>query len=158
MGHIKSEDQYIVAKDYIVCVELLDSEGKPRKLCLTVPRGTLTDLATVPRPFRLFVGRVGPHLEASIIHDYLYIAWQRLGVPPTDKIRLYSDKVMLKAMLEAGMGCKAFAIYLVIRCLGTCIFYGRNPEPLILCNDKISDCCCDRQDENSEQAAQCDPE
>ena len=43
---------------------------------LTVPRGLITDLTSVPRPLRVFVGRVGPWLEAAIIHDYLYVAWQ----------------------------------------------------------------------------------
>ncbi len=38
----------------------------------------LTDLASVPRVARGIVGKVGPHLEASIVHDFLFIAWQLL--------------------------------------------------------------------------------
>ncbi|MCY4463595.1 MAG: DUF1353 domain-containing protein [Albidovulum sp.] len=81
------------------------------KLPLKVKRGFPTDLTSVPRPFRPFVGRVGPHLEASIIHDYLYVAWQIGGLPPTDDMRRFSDEVMLAAMPASGMGCKAHAIY-----------------------------------------------
>ena len=145
----RPEQQYIVAKNYIVCVEL---DGK-EKLSLKVPRGLLTDLASVPRPFRPFVGRVGPHLEASIIHDYLYIAWQIRGLPPTDDMRLFSDKVMLAAMLASGMGCKAHAIYWAIRFFGTCVFYGRNPEPWTLEDEKMPQCCCRKSTESEKEEA-----
>ncbi len=152
LRHIKSEDQYIVVNDYIIYVELCDAENKTIGHHIKVPRGMLTDLASVPRLFRPFVGRVGPHLEATIVHDYLYIAWQQLGIPATDKRRLFADQVMLAAMLEAGMVCRAFAIYRFIRFFGKCIFYGRNPEPLILCHDEIPDCCRDKRSQSSSDA------
>ena len=40
------------------------------------PAGMLTDLATSRWFTKPVLGRVGPHLEAAIIHDYLSIAWQ----------------------------------------------------------------------------------
>lgn len=145
------EQQYIVAKDYVVCVEL----GGTSKLSLKVPRGLPTDLASVPKPFRSFVGRVGPHLEASIIHDYLYVAWQIHGLDPTDDMRLFSDKVMLAAMLASGMGCKAHAIYWAIRLFGTCVFYGRNPKPWILEEENMPQCCSRKSTEpETEEASQ----
>ncbi|MDZ7713841.1 MAG: DUF1353 domain-containing protein [Rhodovibrio sp.] len=61
---------YILGEDYTVAFKV---DGKLRDL--TVPRGMLTDLASVPWGARNTVGRVGPHLEASIVHDYLFIAW-----------------------------------------------------------------------------------
>lgn len=33
-------------------------------------------------------------------------------------------------------------IYWTIRVFGTCIFYGRNPEPHILEESKMADCGC----------------
>ncbi len=134
----KSEKQYLVAKDYIIRVEL---DGSTVQV-ITVPRGTVTDLASVPRIFRWYVGRVGRHLEASIVHDWLYVAWQEHRLPPTDNMRLFSDRIMLAGMQASGMGCKAYAIYWAIRAFGTCVFYGRNPKPYILEKHKMPDCCC----------------
>ena len=132
------EEQYLVAKKYVVCAEL---DGKTVRV-IEVPRGTVTDLASVPPVFRWYVGRVGRHLEASIVHDWLYVAWQQCGLAPTDDMRLFSDKVMLAAMLASGMGCKAYVIYWAIRVFGTCIFYRRNREPHILEEDNMPDCFC----------------
>ncbi|MCY4429557.1 MAG: DUF1353 domain-containing protein [Rhodospirillales bacterium] len=140
------EEQYLVARDYVVCVEL---DGSTVQV-MTVKRGMVTDLASVPRVFRWFVSRVGPHLEASIVHDWLYVAWQKRELTPTDDMRLFSDKVMLAAMLASGMGCTAYIIYCAIRVFGTCIFYGRNREPYILEKCKMPDCCCDELPEVSD--------
>ena len=92
-------------------------------------------------PFRPFVGRVGPHLEASIIHEYLYVAWQIGGLPPTDDMRRFSDEVMLAAVPASGMGCKAHAIYWAVRLFGTCIFYGKNRKPWIFEEENMPRCC-----------------
>ncbi len=130
------EEQYLVARQYDVCVEL---DGD-RILTISVPWGTVTDLASVPPVFRWYVGRVGRHLEACIVHDWLYVAWQVLGLAPTDDMRLFSDRAMLAGMLASGMGCKAYVIFWAIRVFGTRIFYGRNPKPHILEKDKMPDC------------------
>lgn len=132
------EEQYLVARDYVVHVRLDDGTVR----VITVPRGTVTDLASVPPVFRWYVGRVGRHLEASIVHDWLYVAWQRCELVPTDDMRLFSDKVMLAAMLASGMGCKAYVIYWAIRVFGACIFYGRNPEPHVMEECRMPDYCC----------------
>ena len=128
---IHPEQQYIVAEDYTIHYTL---DGKEE--ALTVPGGTLTDLASVPRFLRWYVGRVGPHLEAAVVHDYLYVAWQfdendRLH----ERMRLmrhFADDLMLAAMQQAGMGCRARLIHFAIRWGGRGIFFGRNPEPLVL--------------------------
>lgn len=129
---IGPEQQYIVAEDYTVCFKMNGGDKH-----VTVPKGTLTDLASVPPCFRWYVGRVGPHLEASVIHDYLYIAWQlekpSNGFPKrTPQMRRFADDLMLAAMKAAGMGCKARIIHRAIRCFGRGIFFDSNPEPLIL--------------------------
>lgn len=131
------EAQYIVGKDYKACYQLNHKSWYP----ITVPRGMLTDLASVPRLFRVLVGRVGPHLEASIIHDYLYVAWQVKDEKATCAKWRFADKLYLAAMQEAGMGCRAHLIYLAVRCCGWCIFKATKPEPLILCDKKLPACC-----------------
>ena len=128
---IPPEQQYIVAQDFTVCYTV-----NGREETITVPSGTLTDLASVPWLFHWYVGRVGPHLEAAIVHDYLYVAWQFHGESPSPErmkeMRRFADDLMLAAMQAAGMGCKAQLIYRAIRCGGRGVFFGRNPEPLVL--------------------------
>ena len=80
----KGEDaDYVLQHDFMVSLKI---DGQRR--AIVVPRGLITDLTSVPRPFRIFVGRVGPWLEAAILHDYLYIAWQDVpgrGARPEDR-------------------------------------------------------------------------
>ena len=58
----------------------------------------------MPRPGRWAVSRVGPHLEASIVHDWLYVAWQFEGREGTARMRRFADDVFLAAMKEAEVG------------------------------------------------------
>ena len=113
---IRREAQYIVAQPYPVSFKL-DDEGTRRNI--TVPKGMLTNLASVPCPLRWYAGRVGPHLEAAIVHDFLYMAWQDLDIRPTRSMRRFADRMMLAAMLAAGMCSKAYSIYSGVR-LGGC--------------------------------------
>ncbi len=137
------EAQYIVAKDYKVSFDL---DGKRRSII--VRRGTLTDLASIPRPFRILVGRVGPHLEASIVHDYQYIAWQFAGIAPNEQMRRFSDELMLVAMNAAGMGCKARLIFRALRLFGCYAFFRENPTPLVLSEDQLLQLCHGGNDRN----------
>ena len=136
---VSPEKQYIVAKDYTVCFQLNGD-----KKSVTVPKGMLSDLTSVPRPFRGIVGRVGPHLEAAIVHDYLYMAWQlkppHMTAREMSQMRRFSDDLMLTAMKAAGMGSKAHVIYVAVRLFGKCIFRKRAPDPLILSEDKLPKC------------------
>ena len=97
---------------------------------LTVPQGLITDLTSVPRVLRIFVGRVGPWLEAAIIHDYLYIAWQdvpSLGARPRD--RLFADRMMLRAMEAADVApWERWAIYRFVRTFGGEAYVKPNPD------------------------------
>ena len=92
--------QYIVEEPYTVSFRL-DSEEDRRSI--TVPKGMLTDLASVPRCFRWYAGRVGPHLEAAIVHDFLYVAWHDLkDMCPNARMRFFAGRIMLAAMKAAG--------------------------------------------------------
>ena len=82
-----SEASYIVTKNYRVTYTYTignSKEGNPGEV--TVPALMCTDLATIPRLLRflLGIGRVGPHLEAVIVHDFLYIAWQLFAYEGAD--------------------------------------------------------------------------
>ncbi len=72
---------------------------------ITVPKGMLTDLTSVPQLFRNIIGRVGPHLEAAIVHDYLYIAWQLLpGKKPCKRDWRFANRVMFAGLDAANVG------------------------------------------------------
>lgn len=91
--------RFIVAADYRVRFTV---DGEARTL--TVPAGMLTDLTSVPRLARPLVGQVGPHLEAAIVHDFLYVAWQCVeGLTPSEKDWRFANRVMYAAMQAAGV-------------------------------------------------------
>jgi hypothetical protein len=117
---------YIVGKDYTVGFHL---DGEARSI--TVPRGTITDLASVPSLARAIIGRVGPHLEASIVHDFLYIAWQDLaGKTAEKKDRDFADALMRVALKEAGTGCiNRFLIILAVRVFGWFVYRKKETRP-----------------------------
>lgn len=120
------EADYVVAKPYTVSFTL---DGAPHSI--TVPEGMLTDLVSVPRPFRWLIERVGPHLEAAIVHDFLFIAWQDLGKTATRDDWTFSNRVMIAGLREAGV--PAWMCWVIAFGLSTWFswrsFYLENPPP-----------------------------
>lgn len=116
---------YLVAQDYRVAFRL---DGADREI--VVPKGMATDLASVPKALRSVVGRVGPHLEASIVHDFLYIAWQDLpGHGARDADRHFADDLFWYAMIAANMSrLEVDVIYHAVRALGGLV-YDERDEP-----------------------------
>ncbi len=143
------KDQYIVAAPYSISFRL---DG--HKHCITVPKGMLTDLSSAPFPFNCIVGRVGPHLEATIVHDYLYVAWQDYPAGlATRANRRFADKLMLEGMKASGMHCMAYLIYWAIRLAGCGAFYGRNPIRYV----DLGQCkCCDEEGGSCCEGNSCD--
>ena len=88
------EASYMTLADYTVDFKV---DGVRHEI--TVPAGMLTDLTSVPRLFRSLVGRVGPHLEAAIVHDFLFIAWQLLP----DRTARRRDWRFANAVMFAGL-------------------------------------------------------
>ena len=120
----QGDADYVVSRPYSIGFKL---DGEERTI--TVPRGMLTDLASVPSLARSVVGRVGRHLEASIVHDFLYIAWQDLpGGEPRREDRRFADELMLAAMECAKVrGFRRQVIYRAVRAFGWPAYAGRNP-------------------------------
>ena len=100
-----------------------DRSGATYEVC--APPGFLTDLTSVPPVFRLLVSRAGPWLEAAVLHDYLYVAWQSVpgrGARSID--RLFADRLMRAAMQEKGVSLwRRWVIYAAVR-LGGARSYG----------------------------------
>ena len=127
------ETEYIVKRPYRVRVFLDWWDGhdyQQDSVTVEVPAGMLTDLTSVPRLFRPIVGRVGRHLEAAIVHDFLFIAWQDMpnrGARRED-FRFANDLfyVMMRASgvwwhrrVAAWLGVASF--------VGWMTYKGRNP-------------------------------
>ncbi|WOI56545.1 DUF1353 domain-containing protein [Palleronia sp. LCG004] len=125
VDRLGADGDYVLQHDFD-CALHVDGELH----VLTAPRGLVTDLTSVPPVFRLVVGRVGPWLEAAILHDYLYVAWaflDRRGPRPND--RLFADRVMLLAMEAAGVRrWRRRIIYLALRWFGARSYGRADPE------------------------------
>ncbi|MEO1316631.1 MAG: DUF1353 domain-containing protein [Pseudomonadota bacterium] len=105
---------YIVAEPFKATFTL---GGEPREIL--VPKGMVTDLASVPWWGRWFAGRVGPHLEASIVHDYLYVAWIDVDRGNRADDRRFADDLMFAMMMAAGVNrWAALVIWMAIRLVG----------------------------------------
>lgn len=115
VSRLGEDGDYVLDRDFDASL-LVDGE----EVLLTAPRELITDLTSVPWLFRLFVGRVGPWLEAAILHDYLYVAWELVpGKTPDPRDRLFADRVMLLAMEAARVRwLRRWLIYGSIRAFG----------------------------------------
>lgn len=117
----RGEDaNYTLANPYesVVTVQHAN-DRKTTDIPISVPAGFLTDLSSVPWWGRWIVSRVGPHLEASIVHDWLYVAWQqekKSSADLSDHMRLFADDVFRRAMKDANVGnFKTWLIYRAVR-------------------------------------------
>lgn len=128
MANGKDAD-YILRTPYCVSFKV---DGVP--CSITIPAGMLTDLSSAPLIARPLIGRVGPHLEASILHDFLYIAWQDLpgrGASETD--RAFADALFDLAMKEAQVNAAIRSvIYRATRLGGRGVYAERNENRYVL--------------------------
>ena len=130
---VSVDADYIVGEKYKMAYRLDDV-----RRTVTVPKGMLTDLSSSPR-FAALAGirRVGRHLEASIVHDFLYIAWQYLtdgtAREARKEDRRFADELMLSAMESAGVGwIRRHLIYGAVRAFGWGPYEGKNPDNFVV--------------------------
>ena len=117
---------YVLSQSYKVVAVIEDSGGK-KDFEICVPKSLLTDLSSVPWWGRWLVSRVGPHLEASIVHDWLYVAWQHEKKDATEEMRGFADDVFRAAMQVAKVkGRQVWLIYQAVHFGGKRAFYGRD--------------------------------
>lgn len=78
---------------------------------IRIPKGLVTDFASVPSVLWSVAPPIGLHSKAAVVHDYLYIA-----VVGTRK---WADKVFFEAMKAAGVGWfRRNAYYYAVRLFG----------------------------------------
>lgn len=91
---------------------------KNRKI--KVPKGFITDFASVPRTLYIFILPYGKHSSASLIHDWLYSKDCTLKMG-----RKEADKIFLEIMKEEGVNIfKRNLMYCAVRLFGW-IYYRR---------------------------------
>lgn len=96
---------------HILLTEDLHYEMASSGVTVTVPRGFVSDFASIPAAFRSILSPIGQHGRAAIIHDYLY--WQQ------ECTREQADRIMLLAMTESGVSyAERRVIYWTLRRLG----------------------------------------
>ena len=133
-----SESLYVVTRDYKVTYQI---KGKKGYNSIIVPAGMLTDLASVPRWARSFYGRVGKHLEAAIVHDWLYMAWQLFhpykedhNETPPARYRDFADDLFYR-LLRASGGfslCDAAVLTCAVQKRGEKAFLERDDGSIII--------------------------
>ncbi len=137
---VGEDANYVLAQPYRVSFKLDDVERE-----IEVPKGMLTDLSSIPPGLRWVVSRVGPHLEASIVHDFLYIAWQNLpGHGARNEDRKFADELMRVAMKEAEVsGTQIFLIHSAVRLAGGSAFRNADPGTRYVEDETGGDCPCE---------------
>jgi len=81
---------------------------------INVPKGFITDLASVPRSFWTIFPPFGVYTPAAVIHDFLYSEYNVTGIN-----RTLSDKIFLFIMRELGVGFfKSKTMYRAVRLFG----------------------------------------
>jgi hypothetical protein len=70
-----------------------------------VPKWTNTDFASIPKPLRMFISRVGWHSQPAVFHDWL-CAKKIVDRRKADKLFKESLKVALKEYISFASGIK----------------------------------------------------
>lgn len=95
-------------EDWVLQSRMIYRARNAGLLIVIVPRGFVTDYASIPRPLRVLLPNTGAYGNAAIVHDYLY--WRQ------DCTRSQSDNIMAIAMRDAGVGDAALrAIQIGVR-------------------------------------------
>ncbi len=103
-----------VGKDYNKYELLNDYYYEVNGYVIHVPKGFVTDLASVPRIFWAVFPPFGRYTPAAIVHDFLYSEYNNTGIN-----RTLADKIFLFIMKELGVGYfKRQAMYRGVRMFG----------------------------------------
>ena len=90
--------------DFGASMTVHPTSGSPYSLTITAPRGLYTDLFSLPQPLWFVVGPIGKHLEISILHDYLYMAWTDHRETAARQDWRFADKMFLAGLKMSGVG------------------------------------------------------
>lgn len=90
---------------------------------VAVPKGFITDLASIPRLLRIFFDQNGKSRKAAVIHDWLYCS----RIYP----RSEADGIFHEALIYCGVGkFTAWTMWLGVRAGGWIYYNRRGKQPL----------------------------
>ena len=120
------KSRWQLSADFRVRMKLHPENAKPYLARLRIPRGLVTDLASVPETLWSIVGPIGDHLEACIVHDYLYMAWTDFRTKPIRRDWDFADTVLKAGMESSSVGTlDQTLIYTAVRSVGWSTFRKR---------------------------------
>lgn len=122
--HVKKtpESLWQLAADFRVRMTVELASGGTKSLTIKAPRGLYTDLSSVPKVLWSIVGPIGPHLEASIVHDYLYMAWTDFRGKALRRDWNFADSVFLAGMTVSGVSKRRLIYKVVHTDIGWAVF------------------------------------
>lgn len=99
-------------ENWMLETDLLYEVGVKTGLMIKVPRGFVTDFASIPQALRSFLGTTGRYSYPAIVHDYLY--WTQSCT------REQADNIFGIAMKESSVGkIKAWEILRAVQTFGS---------------------------------------
>ena len=109
--------------EWVMLEALVYTTSRKHHHTIAVPRGFITDLASIPAIFRSFYNRNGKSRKAAVIHDYLYCS------------QLYSrsesDDIFLEAMEACDVGrATRWSMWVAVRAGGWVYWNRRQSDPL----------------------------
>lgn len=98
-----------------ILLEPLEYYSERYKRTIIVPKGFVTDYASIPRLFQLFISKLGRHRKAAVVHDYLYNSkTQYRGIH-----RAAADYIFLDGMKAEGVPrWKRYSMFNAVRLFG----------------------------------------
>ena len=97
---------------------LEDFRYQINRMCITIPKGFVTDFASVPKMLHLVIPKHGKYDIAAVVHDFLYSELNVTGIN-----RRLADKIFEFIMMESGVNCYLRKImYLGVRKFGRPFF------------------------------------
>lgn len=87
---------------------------RTKKYIIKVPEGFITDFASVPQVFNIFIQPHGKHSPASVVHDWLYSKECNLILS-----RREADTIFLEILKEEKVSViKCYIMFLTVRIFG----------------------------------------
>ena len=81
---------------------------------ITVPKGFITDGASIPKSLQWIYDPFGKYIKGAVIHDYLYSKYNDTGIN-----RTLADKIFDFIMKETGVNDKTRRkFYVAVKCFG----------------------------------------
>lgn len=93
---------------------------------IKVPGGFITDYASIPRAFQVFIPKVARHRYAAVVHDWLY----NKNNPYKGITRAQADLIFLDAMKDLGVTAwMRWSMYTAVRTFGWALYKGGIQNP-----------------------------